>query len=57
MNQNLSRGLAQALKDDIPVYVGGSIKYRVYPKWGINLCVVFLITKSVTKVTEAIFGI
>lgn len=57
MNQNLGRGLAQALKDDISVYVGGSIKLKVYPKWGINLCLFFLITKSVTKVTEAIFGI
>ncbi|MED3090677.1 hypothetical protein [Bacillus toyonensis] len=54
MNQELGSGLEQLFKDNILVYTGGIIKQGSYLKRGINLRLVSLITKSITK---TIFGI
>lgn len=57
MNQELGSGLEQLFKDNIWVYTGGIIKQGSYLKRGINLRLVSLITKSITKTTKTIFGI
>ncbi|WP_180235883.1 hypothetical protein [Bacillus toyonensis] len=57
MNQELGSGLEQLFKDNILVYTGGIIKQGSYLKRGINLRLVSLITKSITKTTKTIFGI